>query len=154
MAAPFTTPKLSLSFTAPKLSLPFTSPQLSLPFTTPKLSLAVERAFIEMLTSLTDVSSTTSKIGLWVIPFLVVLILWDYSQKYNTNIVGVHQKSNTSLGYDFKQDLGMLPQERHSTSEITPKLVKKYTTQWRESCHRSAIFQFQNCHYTKPDTWM
>ena len=23
-------------------------------------------------------------------------------------------------------------------------------SQQRESCHRSAIFQFQNCHYTKP----
>ena len=66
MAAPFTTPKLSLPFTAPKLPLPFT---------TLKVSLVVERAFMELLTSLTVVSSTYPKTGHGVIPLLVVLIL-------------------------------------------------------------------------------
>ena len=54
MAAPFTTPRLSLPLTAPKLSLPFTCSKMSLAIYYPQI-VSGNR---EMLTSLTDVSST------------------------------------------------------------------------------------------------
>ena len=33
-----------------------------------------------------------------------------------------------------------------------PLVMPFFASQRRESCHRSAIFQFQNCDYNKPDT--